>query len=723
MKIKALFIGTAFLLSTITARADEGMWLLPLLKQQNSEQLKKLGLNLDPDQIYNPDGTSLKDAIVIFGGGCTGEIISPEGLLITNHHCGYGAIQQHSTVEHNYLKDGFWAMNRKEEIPTPGLKVQFIDKIEDVTDYVKEALENDPDPHPAKFLSGSVLKNLAIARIGKEYLNQNPWIDVEIKPFYGGNKYYMFTKKVYSDVRLVGAPPSSIGKFGADTDNWMWPRHTCDFSLFRVYTDKNGNPAEYAEDNVPLKPKKYLNISLAGIKDNDFTMIMGFPGSTNRYYTSWDIKQRRDISNAVRIEMRGIRQEEMLAEMLADPQVQIQYASKYSGSSNYWKNSIGMNQAIDKLDLIAKKQKEEAEFKAWTQQQGKTEYAKALDDIRDAVEKRDTVSYQIAMIDEALLNGVEFSRVSQAFNFKALQEALKQGNEEIIQQLLQELELSYQAFANKDYNQQVDKRVSKVMIKAYADRIKAQDRPEIFSLIEKKYKNNYDKFVEDVFKKSIFGSEANLKKFIKRPSVKALQNDLMLSFSKSIFDKRAALSEEQIPLNQQHNLASKTYIAGLLEKEKDQTPYPDANFSIRLTYGQVLPYQPKDGVIYKNYTTLKGVMEKEDPDNWEFIVPEKLKTLYDNRDFGPYARDNGEMPACFISNNDITGGNSGSPVMNANGELIGLAFDGNWEAMSGDIVFEPDLQRCINVDIRYVLFIIDKYAGANHLIEEMTIVK
>lgn len=721
--MKKLFLSVAAAILAFPVLAEEGMWLLPLLKQQKFAEMQALGLRLSDQEVYSAEAPSLKDAVVRFGGGCTGEMISPDGLVLTNHHCGYSSIQRHSTLEHDYLTDGFWAMSRDKELPNPGLTVTFIDKIDDVTDYVRTELKKITDPNSMEFLSAKYLNGLAKAKVGEKFLQDNPGTEVEIKAFYGGNKYYMFTKKVYSDVRLVGAPPSSIGKFGADTDNWMWPRHTCDFSLFRVYTDKNGNPAEYAEDNVPLKPKKYLNISLAGIKDNDFTMIMGFPGSTNRYYTSWDIKQRRDISNAVRIEMRGIRQEEMLAEMLADPQVQIQYASKYSGSSNYWKNSIGMNQAIDKLDLIAKKQKEEAEFKAWAQQQGKTEYAKALDDIRDAVEKRDTVSYQIAMIDEALLNGVEFSRVSQAFNFKALQEALKQGNEEIIQQLLQELELSYQAFANKDYNQQVDKRVSKVMIKAYADRIKAQDRPEIFSLIEKKYKNNYDKFVEDVFKKSIFGSEANLKKFIKRPSVKALQNDLMLSFSKSIFDKRAALSEEQIPLNQQHNLASKTYIAGLLEKEKGQTPYPDANFSIRLTYGQVLPYQPKDGVIYKNYTTLKGVMEKEDPDNWEFIVPEKLKTLYNNRDFGPYARENGEMPACFISNNDITGGNSGSPVMNANGELIGLAFDGNWEAMSGDIVFEPDLQRCINVDIRYVLFIIDKYAGANHLIEEMTIVK
>ncbi len=721
MKIKALFIGAAFFLSIIPTHADEGMWLLPLLKQQNTEQLKKLGLNLDPDAIYNPDSTSLKDAIVIFGGGCTGEIISPEGLLITNHHCGYGAIQQHSTVEHNYLKDGFWAMDKKSEIPTPGLKVQFIDKIEDVTDYVKNALANDANPEPGKFLSGRFLKDLAVARAGKAYLDENPWLEVEIKPFYGGNKYYMFTKKVYSDVRFVGAPPSSIGKFGADTDNWMWPRHTGDFSLFRVYADKNGNPAKYSPENVPLKPKKYLNISLDGIKDNDFTMIMGFPGSTNRYYTSWNIKQRRDIENAVRIDIRGIRQEEMLAEMLADPKVQIQYAAKYSGSTNYWKNSIGMNRGIDKLNLIAKKQKEENDFKAWAQSQGKQEYIQALNDIQDAVARIDTFGYQLAMLNEALVGGVEFSRVP--FGFRELKEALKQGNKEIIQQQLKELERTYEAFANKDYNPKVDKRVAKAMLKAYAGRISPKDRPNIYSLIETKYKNNYDKFVDDVFATSIFGNEANLKKFINRPTLKALENDLMFTYAQSVLEKREVLGRELAPIVQQYNAASKIYIAGLLEKGKDQTPYPDANFSIRLTYGQVLPYEPQDGVIYKNYTTLKGVMEKEDPDNWEFVVPEKLKTLYNNQDFGPYARENGEMPVCFISNNDITGGNSGSPVLNANGDLIGLAFDGNWEAMSGDIVFEPDLQRCINVDIRYVLFIIDKFAGAKHLIDEMTIAK
>ena len=364
MKQKKWIASLALAIVFAPAKADEGMWLLPFLKQQNTETLKELGLKLDVDDIYSPDTTSLKDAVVIFGGGCTGEIISPEGLLLTNHHCGYSSIQQHSTVEHNYLQDGFWAMNRDEELPTPGLQVRFIDKIEEVTDFVKAELADDVEKDAMKAFKASVLDSLAKKKIGQEYLEEHPWVEVSIKPFYGGNRYFMFTMNVYDDVRMVGAPPSSIGKFGADTDNWMWPRHTGDFSLFRVYTDKNGNPAKYSPENIPLKPKRYFNISLKGIDKGDYAMIMGFPGTTNRYYTSWEVKQRRDIENAIRIKMRGVRQEVLLAEMLADPKVQIQYASKYASSSNYWKNAIGMNRGIDKLDVIGQKEKRRSRFQS-----------------------------------------------------------------------------------------------------------------------------------------------------------------------------------------------------------------------------------------------------------------------------------------------------------------------------------------------------------------------
>lgn len=719
MKLKRMLLPLAFAAILSPVKADEGMWLLPFLKQQNSEQLKKLELKLDVDDIYNPERTSLKDAIVIFGGGCTGEIISPEGLILTNHHCGYSAIQQHSSVEHDYLSNGFWAMDKKDELPTPGLEVRFIDKIEEVTDFIQEEVSKTGDP--LKAFDPAFLDKMAKEKVGEKFLAENPFTEISIKPFFGGNRFFMFTMKVYKDIRFVGAPPSSIGKFGADTDNWMWPRHTGDFSLFRVYTDAQGNPAEYSENNIPMHPKKYFNISLKGIKENDFAMIMGFPGSTNRYYTSWEVKQRRDVDNTIRINMRGIRQKEMLDEMLADPKVRIQYASKYARSSNYWKNSIGMNRGINKLKVIENKELDEARFKVWANDNNHPEYIQALNEMRDATLQMNNIKYQYYMLLEALYQGVEFSGVP-ARN-KKLIEALEHKNDSIIKSELADLEKAYKAFANKDYNRKVDQRVSKVMLKAYMKEVGKENRPEIFTLIDKKFDGNIDRFVDEAFKTSIFGSDENFNKFMKKPTAKALKSDLMIQYAQSVIQKMIDLRKELKPINEKFALAKQTYIKGLLEMNPGKPAYPDANFTIRATYGQVLPYSPSDGIDYHYYTTLKGVMEKEDPNNWEFVVPEKLKELYKNKDFGQYAMPNGEMPVNFLSNNDITGGNSGSPVFNANGELIGTAFDGNWEAMSGDIVFEEALQRTISVDIRYILFIIDKFAGAKNIIDEMSIVK
>ena len=719
--MKKLFLSVAAAILAFPVLADEGMWLLPLLKQQKFAEMQALGLRLSDQEVYSAEAPSLKDAVVRFGGGCTGEMISPDGLVLTNHHCGYSSIQRHSTLEHDYLTDGFWAMSRDKELPNPGLTVTFIDKIDDVTDYVRTELKKITDPNSMEFLSAKYLNGLAKAKVGEKFLQDNPGTEVEIKAFYGGNKYYMFTKKIYSDVRLVGAPPSSIGKFGADTDNWMWPRHTGDFSLFRVYTDAQGNPAEYSENNIPMHPKKYFNISLKGIKENDFAMIMGFPGSTNRYYTSWEVKQRRDVDNTIRINMRGIRQKEMLDEMLADPKVRIQYASKYARSSNYWKNSIGMNRGINKLKVIENKELDEARFKVWANDNNHPEYIQALNDMRDATLQMGDIKYQYYMLLEALYQGVEFSGVP-ARN-KKLIEALEHKNDSIIKSELADLEKAYKAFANKDYNRKVDQRVSKVMLKAYMKEVGKENRPEIFTLIDKKFDGNIDRFVDEAFKTSIFGSDENFNKFMKKPTTKALKSDLMIQYAQSVIQKMIDLRKELKPINEKFALAKQTYIKGLLEMNPGKPAYPDANFTIRATYGQVLPYSPSDGIDYHYYTTLKGVMEKEDPNNWEFVVPEKLKELYKNKDFGQYAMPNGEMPVNFLSNNDITGGNSGSPVFNANGELIGTAFDGNWEAMSGDIVFEEALQRTISVDIRYILFIIDKFAGAKNIIDEMSIIK
>lgn len=715
-----------FLLSLIalgaictSVKADEGMWLLPQIKQ-NTAKMKELGLKLDAVDIYNPDSTSLKDAIVIFGGGCTGEVISPNGLILTNHHCGYGAIQQHSTVEKDYLKDGFWAMSYNEEVPTPGLSVTFIDKIVEVTELVKAELAKDTDPNSMNFLSPNYLNGLIKGFVADGKVEDIPFTSTEIKPFYNGNKYYMYYKKIYNDVRMVGAPPSSIGKFGFDTDNWMWPRHTGDFALFRVYADKNGNPTEYSAENEPLKAKKFLKISLAGVQENDYAMIMGFPGSTSRYMTSWEVEERV-TDNDMRIKVRGARQDVLLKEMLADPKVNIQYASKYARSSNYWKNSIGMNRGIQKLDVIERKEVEQDAFKKWALSNNYTQYAAAVDSLQKIVEGRKALRYQMNALSEAILNGVEFARAPQAS--MSLIDALKKKNKSVVSSELDELQKAYNEFANKDYNPEVDCKVAKTMMKLYKELVPVAQRPSVFTFIDSKYKGDTDQFVEDVFSNSIFANQQNLDKFKAKPSVKALENDPMILFTQSVNNKAEELYDNLKATNDGFNHARRVFMEGYLIQNKDKATYPDANFTIRMTYGNIKPYEPADGAFYNYITTLKGVMQKEDPNNFEFIVPEKLKELYEKKDYGRYAMEDGRMPVAFLSTNDITGGNSGSPVMNAKGELIGTAFDGNWEAMSGDLVFEPDLQRTISVDIRYTLFVIEKYAGCKRLIDEMEIVE
>ena len=715
-KIFSIFIALAVFAGS--ARADEGMWMLPLLQKMNGKQMKDMGCELSPKQIYNINH-SLKDAIVQFGGGCTGEIVSKNGLLLTNHHCGYGHIQKLSSVEQDYLKDGYWAMNLSEELPCEGLTVTFLEYMEDITDALekveKKVTKANKGSEELEFLISKAIQEEK-GRLIEDAEKKNPGCKVLVESFYNENAFYLIVYKVYRDVRFVGAPPSSIGKFGADTDNWMWPRHTGDFSMFRVYADKKGNPADYSADNVPLKTRDHLKLSIAGVEEGDFTMIMGYPGRTTRFQTSPELKFQIE-QNDIRIAARTVRQDVMLADMLADPKVKIQYASKYSGSTNGWKKWQGMKLAFDKLDIIGRAEQEEAEFTAWVNSDRKgnrqKKYGTVLQDLAAGIEKGREANNAFTTAYESVYK-IELT------NFANVLKSLYNRELESGADSTSALATAYEniAPAYGDYSADTDRKIAKAMLKFYRDNAKPEnylkDLPEDFAAMD------IDAFVDCLFDNSVFTSAESLKNTIEEKGTGVFDDPAVkvaASIIKEVFSVYGEINEADNALA----AARKTYTAGLLEWKEGQPSYPDANFTMRLTYGKVGGYSPKDAVIYRYYTTLDGVMEKEDPDNWEFVVPDKLKELWRNKDFGKYALPDGKMPVAFLSNNDITGGNSGSPIMNAKGELIGLAFDGNWESMSSDVMFEPDLQRCINVDIRYVLFIIEKYGNAKWLIKEMDI--
>ncbi|HNV80219.1 MAG TPA: S46 family peptidase [Tenuifilaceae bacterium] len=722
-RFSLLFLGAVLLLAPLS-RADEGMWLLPLLQKYNIATMQSMGLKLSAEDIYSVNHSSIKDAIVMFGRGCTGEVISSQGLVLTNHHCGYGAIQSHSSVEHDYLKDGFWAMSMEEEIPTPGLSVTFLVRIEDVTDVMNNMLQGRiTESERAKIIEAVGDSLSAEATKDTHYY-------ALVQSFYGGNAFYLLVYETFNDVRMVGAPPSSIGKFGADTDNWIWPRHTGDFSLFRIYADKDNKPAKYSPDNVPYKPKHHLPISIKDLEKGDFAMVLGYPGSTTRYMTSWEVEESEKITNSNRAYIRGIKQDIILEDMLASDEVRIKYASKYSGSSNYWKHSIGQNQALKRLHVKSSKEKSEAEFLKWLDGNGKRKeaYGEALPLIRDAVKGRRDYVHANQYLLETLYMGTEIIGLASRANdfYKYLNEGQEKisddEKEKEMAKRVNRFKESAKAFY-KNYNCPTDKKVAKAMFKLFNDNVSKELQPELFNIIRTDYNGNFDEYIDNLYDKSIFADSVKLWAFLENPSAESLKNDPAFYAATSIGKTRESYSEKIGFFNDNYKKGHRLYVAGIMEKNEGKPKYPDANFSMRLTYGKVLDYYPKDAVHYNYITTLKGVMEKEDPDNWEFVVPDKLKDLFESKNFGPYAMKNGEMPVNFITNNDITGGNSGSPVINAKGELIGCAFDGNWEAMSGDIIFEPDYQRCISVDIRYVLFIIDKYAGAKRLIDEMTIAR
>lgn len=708
-----------FSLVTLSIHADEGMWMLTDLKAQNAIAMRELGLEIPIEEVYNANGISLKDAVVHFGGGCTGEVISSEGLVLTNHHCGYGAIQQHSNVEHDYLTDGFWAMNRDAELPTPNLTVTFIDRILDVTSYVNEQLKKDEDPKGTNYLSPSYLVKVRDRFAKAENIEVTPATKLELKAFYGGNKYYLFIKTVYSDIRMVGAPPSSIGKFGADTDNWMWPRHTGDFSLFRIYADKDGKPAAYSKDNVPLHVKKHLTINVAGVQEGDFTFTMGFPGNNWRYMISDEVEERMQTTNFMRHHVRGARQSVLMQQMLKDPAVRIHYASKYASSANYWKNAIGMNEGLVRLKVLDTKRAQQEELLALGHKKGDNSYQKAFDEIRSIVAHRRDALYHQQALNETLVTALDFMRIPTTTGMvAALQSKDKKKIEEATLNLKQE---GKKYFASVPFPE-VERKVAKEMLKTYANYIPAEQRIKIFEIIDSRFKGNTDAFVDACFENSIFGNPKNFDQFIKKPSLYEIERDWIVLFKYSITDGILKTATAMKEANQNYAAAHKVWVKGMMDMKqgKGMPIYPDANSTLRLTYGQVLPYEPADGVVYNAHTTLKGVMEKEDPNNWEFVVPGKLKELYKAKDYGRYGK-NGEMPVCFIVNTDNTGGNSGSPVFNGKGQLVGTAFDRNYEGLTGDIAFRPSSQRAACVDIRYTLFIIDRYAGASHIIDELTI--
>ncbi len=735
-RITLILVSLMLLLAPV--RADEGMWLLSLIGK-NYQQMKALGFKLTPEDIYSINHSSLKDAVGAMNGGmCTMELVSPKGLLLTNHHCGYNFIQQHSTVENDYLKNGFWAASYEEELPNPGLTVWFLVEMKDVT---KEVLSQVDDNMSEKERE-AVIRRIS-QKLEDEAVNGDDNYVAQVKSMFDNNQYFLFKYIVYRDVRLVGTPPESIGKFGGDTDNWMWPRHTGDFSVFRIYVAPDGSPADYSPDNVPLEPKKYLPISLKGVKEGDFAMIMGFPGTTNRYLTSWEVKQTMDHENAIRVDVRTQKLAIMKKYMDQNPETRLKYAAKYAQSANYWKYSLEQNKALKRLKVVKAKKKMQKELTAWIKANPEREkkYGEAFGLIKDAVKKSSDIDVAMNYWFEALYLGSELVRAG----LRTRQLVMMPGqNEEQKKQAQEELRKYADNFF-KDYDQALDKELFVKLYQLYKDKVKKEFYPSVFKDIDEA--GGFEKFADELYAKSFLTDKDRFLKFVNNPDYATWAKDPGIKVTNSVIETYSKIRSEFEPYEYQQakgrRLYMEAYLKYMAEKYPNKPLYPDANSTERLTYGTVKGYTSDANKGYykttdsydpethhfKYYTTIDGYLDKYEhykntPNADEFEVPEKLVELIKNKDFGQYADpSDGTIHTCFLSTNDITGGNSGSPVINGNGELIGLAFDGNSEAMSGDILFEPQLQRTINVDIRFVLFIIDKYAGATRLIDEMTLVK
>ncbi|MBN8696841.1 MAG: S46 family peptidase [Bacteroidetes bacterium] len=716
MKKIITLIASAFVFTSTIA--DEGMWL-PMLLKNNYEQMVKQGLKLTPEQLYDINNSSLKDAIAWFNGGCTSEIISDQGLLLTNHHCGYDAIATHSTTADNILDNGFWAKSFAEEKPNQGMWVSILHHMEDVSDRVNKALEGITD---AKALEA---KKAEIFKAIQEEAGKNGEYMTSVKSMFKDNAFYLFVFEKFTDIRLVAAPPQSVGKFGGDTDNWMWPRHTGDFSMFRIYANKDNKPANYSKDNVPYKPKKFLPVSIKGLKEDDYTMVYGFPGRTNRYETSFGVQLAIDKVNPTIVKLRDARLSSWKEEMVKSDSVRLLLSADYASIANYWKFFIGQTEQLKRMKVVDEKLATEKQFAAWAK--GKPEYENVLSNFENAYK-----GYQnYALHNTFMREGVSGSSlIAYASSYMALEKLLKaeKPDQAEIDKAIARIKANGAEFY-KQFNLVSEQKILAKLTQYFYEMIPADQHPQYLTDLVKKNKGKtntetFEKYAKKVFEKSFLTTAAKQDKYLTKPDLKKLQADPAFAHFKAFYDNFMTNIKPHVDaFNAVNNAEGRKYMKGLMAMNPGKLFYPDANGTLRLTYGNVRSYAPKDGVQFGYYTTLEGVMEKENPKDFEFIVPARLKELYKAKDYGQYANEKGELPVAIISNNDITGGNSGSPVINGNGELVGLAFDGNWEAMSGDIYFDSKYKRTISNDIRYILFMIDKFGGATNLINEMKIVK
>ena len=718
--MKKLFLTSiATILLAGIIRADEGMWI-PALLQRNEAEMQAMGMRITADDIYSINHSSMKDAVVLFGGGCTGEIVSEQGLLLTNHHCGYGWIQRHSTVEHDYLTDGFWAMTPEEELACPGLTVTMLKNMVDVTDKVLEGItEKTTDEERAEIVKENIKNIIESVQNDTEY-------EVSVESFYIGNQYFLMYNEVFKDIRMVGAPPSNIGKFGGDTDNWVWPRHTGDFSIFRIYVGKDGKPAEYSEDNVPYKPDYHFTISLKGVEKDDFTFVFGYPARTNEYLPAVAVNQEANVIYPVVVDLRTQILDIYNKYQERDAKVRIQYANKHAGLGNGWKKWMGVIEGIRNFKGIDKKQAFEQAYNDWCMQsRSRMKYMHALRDFTPVYEEYEKYRMATTYLTEA---GLSIELIDFAAFFDHLSEVTKDTPQEDIDKMINSLRIATSEFF-KDYYQPIDEEVAVAMLTAYRDNQPEDFRPEILNEIDKKYKGDVKAYVDYLFGKSMFTSEekinAMLDNFKPSKAKKLAKDPALVAYNSMIDFYKANVREKSNECNQTINNLRRIYMEGQMKMIPEVYPernlYPDANFTLRVTYGKVGGFKPKDAVEYRHFTTLDGIMQKENPDIYDYVVTDRLRELYEAKDFGRYADKDGSMHVAFIAGNHTTGGNSGSPILNADGELLGLNFDRTWEGTMSDLIYDPSICKNISVDIRYVLFLIDKYAGCTRLIDEMTI--